>query len=310
MIYEDYLYNKGEDLDHCPLCKNKFIEGEEVRMIDLPKGPFVIVHRQCYGNSCKIIKGKKSKDMGSSTEELLQSDNKLWRYMDLAKFISMLKSSALYFSSPDCFEDIYEGAHGELKNKKAWDDFYMSYARASIVTAPDNCWHKIDMDILEENAKNLVEQISKTWKKGVFINCWYHSEFESEAMWKMYAVNVQNAIAIQTTCGELERQMGKKATIKTVQYIDYSTQFVGPNEEFWHKRKSFEYEKEVRAIIHNFEHGDEFGINVQVNLHELIKCVYISPYAPIWFYDVVADVIGRYGYNFNISMSNMAETPF
>lgn len=137
-----------------------------------------------------------------------------------------------------------------LKNKQAWDDFYLSYARAAIIIAPDNCWHEIEKEELEKNAKSIVEQISHR-RKGIFINCWYHSEYESEAMWKIYAADVKNAIAIQTTYGELKQQIGECATIKPVRYVDYSNQFIGPNEGYWYKRRSFEYEKEVRAVIHD-----------------------------------------------------------
>lgn len=308
MIYENYYYNKGEDFEHCPLCKKTFIEDDSVNTMDLPKGPFIIVHEECYK---KLNSGKKnSLPEKASNDNLLQLSDKLWRYMDLAKFISMMKGSNLYFSSPENFEDLYEGAHGELRNKLAWDNFYMSYAKTAIITAPDNCWHKIDKDQLEENAKRIVEQISNPRSRGVFISCWYHSEFESEAMWKMYSINVKNAIAIQTTYGALQQQLKKKATIKPIRYIDYSNGFVGPNEEYWCKRKSFEYENEVRAIIYDLNSKDCFGIEKKVDLNMLIKNVYISPYAPNWFHDIVVDLIKRYEYTFSISKSNMAEVPF
>ena len=37
---------------------------------------------------------------------------KLWRYMDLAKFISLIGKKKLYFASLESFEDIFEGAKG------------------------------------------------------------------------------------------------------------------------------------------------------------------------------------------------------
>lgn len=309
MIYEDYNYNKGEDLNHCPICQKAFKEGECVTEIELPKGPFLLVHKNCYNS---VSKGKHENRTSSnvSPETLLKDEDKLWRYMDLAKFISILKNSTLYFSAPDGFSDIYEGAHGELKNKKAWDDFYFSFARASIITAPDNRWHKIEPEKLEDNAKRLVKEISQTWKKGVYINCWYRSEFESEAMWKMYSVNVKNAIAIQTSYGNLKKELGEKVAIKPIRYVDYSKQFIGPNEEFWCKRKSFEYEKEVRAIIHDFSNTQNSGIEISVDLNKLIQNVYISPYSPKWFQEIVVDLIMRYGYKFNVLTSSMSEIPF
>lgn len=308
VIYEDYNYNKNEDLGCCALCHKAFKEAEPVSTLNLPKGPFVLAHKECYKKLIHDVEDSET-ETGYVSNNVLNLEDKLWRYMDLAKFISMLKSSTLYFSSPKYFEDIFEGAYGLLKNRQAWDDFYLSYARTAIITAPDNCWHKIEKKKLEENAKSIVEQISCS-RQGIFINCWHHSEFESEAMWKIYATNVKNAIAIQTTYRELKQQVGERVTIKPVRYVDYSNQFIGPNEEYWCKRKSFEYEKEVRAVIHDFDSAKQTGIPVKVNLNEMIKNIYVSPYAPDWFREIVVDVVERYGYMFKVSMSSMAELPF
>ena len=309
-MYEDYNYNKNEDLNHCLICKKAFNEGDSVSIIELPKGPFKLVCRACLKEAEKLISMDTNvqKAVTRTTEGLKEVD-KLWRYMDLAKFISMLKDSNLFFSSPKGFNDIYEGAHGELRNKKAWDDFYLSHARAAIITAPDNCWHYIDESKLEEEAQRLVSEIT-TLQTPVFISCWYQNDYESEAMWKMYSKNVANAIAIQTDYKELKRQIGDKAKINKVMYIDYSKRFVGPNELFWYKRKSFEYEREVRALLHSFGNNDSLGIAMKVDLESLIKGVYISPYAPAWFYSCVVDLIDKYGYKFEVNYSSMTALPF
>jgi len=35
---------------------------------------------------------------------------KVWRYIDLAKFVSMLETQSIYFSRMDLFSDPFEGA--------------------------------------------------------------------------------------------------------------------------------------------------------------------------------------------------------
>ena len=203
MIYEDYNYNKGEDLSQCVICNKQFTEGEPVSVVELPKGPYRIVCKKCMDKLKSLSLSSQSKNRNfiepKERKDDLKNEDKLWRYMDLVKFINMLKNSTLYFSSPINFEDIYEGAHGEFRNKKAWDDFYLSFARTSIITAPDNCWHYIKEDRLEEDARNLIKQISTRKGDMIFINCWHQNDYESEAMWKLYSKNVANAIAIQTT---------------------------------------------------------------------------------------------------------------
>lgn len=76
------------------------------------------------------------------------------------------------------------------------------------------------------------------------------------------------------------------------------------------KRLSFEFEKEVRAIIFDHTKSGDLGIEVAVDLSELLKGVYISPYAPKWFKEIVEDILSKYNYNIEVQMSGMVELPF
>lgn len=78
----------------------------------------------------------------------------------------------------------------------------------------------------------------------------------------------------------------------------------------WCKRKSFEYEKEVRAVIHDYDSAKQTEISVMGNLNEMIKNIYVSPYEPDGVREIVVDVVNCYGYVFKVSMSSMAELPF
>lgn len=40
-------------------------------------------------------------------------DSKIWRYMSLEKFISLLSKKELYFCNSTCFEDTHEGAYNK-----------------------------------------------------------------------------------------------------------------------------------------------------------------------------------------------------
>lgn len=93
----------------------------------------------------------------------------VWRYMDLAKFVMMLKKSSLYFSSPTEFSDIYEGAHGELRNKEVWDQYYLSFAKTAIITAPDNRWYKKNKNTLLREAKQIAGSITKKNRENFFL---------------------------------------------------------------------------------------------------------------------------------------------
>ena len=62
--------------------------------------------------------------------------------------------------------------------------------------------------------------------------------------------------------------------------------------------------------MHSFGNNDSLGIAMKVDLESLIKGVYISPYAPEWFYSCVVDLIDKYGYKFEVNYSSMTALPF
>ena len=153
-------------------------------------------------------------------------------------------------------------------------------------------------------------------------------------MWKAYG-NPHGAIALRTTVGRLRTaiQFGLaercRATppnnpilvLGRVKYIDYQTERIPSftNAEYLHKRKSFDAEKEVRAIVvaipyaaHNngthhfpgmtpstfeFDSSKEVvpGLVLPVSLHDLIQSVYISPLAPDWIVEPVVKTLTCFG---------------
>jgi hypothetical protein len=58
----------------------------------------------------------------SGTLDLSINDNQLlWRYMDFAKFVSMLHEGGLYFARAGDFNDRFEGAAGLSSRESEWD---------------------------------------------------------------------------------------------------------------------------------------------------------------------------------------------
>ena len=291
--------------DYCPFCKKPFVEGDKVSRFRAQGEGFFLAH---FGCGCEHESEMKKPD--SSVSDQLSEDSKLWRYMDLFKFISMMKNRSLYFSSPSSFEDIFEGAHGLLENKWKWDKFYSEFFRVALITAPDNCWHKVNDEYLEENTSRLLSEITETKARGVFVSCWHWNDFESEAMWKLYSSGKGNAIAIQTSFGALKEELGDTATIKPVHYIDFSSSFSNINELYLYKRKAFEYEHEVRAVIHDFKSKDASGIEKEVDINKLVSNVYLSPYSPDWYKEIVEELVARFGYKIKVHKSGMTQVPF
>ena len=246
-------------------------------------------------------------------EEPLMED-KLWRYMDLSKFISIISRKDLFFASANTFEDPFEGAKGIIDRKKVWDDFYLDFFQKAILTAPRQDVNELTVEKIRNDSERLLKQlntIGESARNNTYISCWHMNEYESEAMWKMYSRDVTNAIAIQTTAGHLYDALCRNPSIAIgkVKYIDFEKQFTSINGAFWYKRKSFEYEREVRAVLrqHNIK---ENGIYVPIDINVLIDKIYISPYASEWFVDVVKSIVEKYKVEAPILYSQMLVTPF
>ena len=239
---------------------------------------------------------------------------KLWRYMDLAKLIHLLSTSKLYFASADSFEDIFEGAKGVIERKERWDNFYLDFFREAIKTIPGATPDMLEPEQIEKDAHRLLTELDASGeneRKHVFISCWHSNKYESEAMWKLYSANTQNAVAIQTTAEHLYQALDRDPYIKIgkVKYIDYNKRFSSFNGAYWYKRKSFEHEREVRAVLSNYNTKAR-GILVPINIHMLIDKIYISPYAPKWFEEVVNSVMEKYEVMSPVVCSDMTQKPF
>lgn len=99
-------------------------------------------------------------------------------------------------------------------------------------------------------------------------------------------------------------------SIGRVNYIDYNKRFAPVNGSYWHKRKSFSHEKEVRAALVDHKHTIDFGVYVPIDLNLLIQKVYVSPYSSAWFLDVVKDIHVKYKINAPVIQSSLIENPF
>lgn len=111
---------------------------------------------------------------------------KLWRYMDLAKFISLIGKKKLYFASLESFEDIFEGAKGIIERKGIWNEFYTEFLEWAIRTPPEGNTRDLTDEYVEKNAAMILsnlERVGVSERKDIFVSCWHCNQYESEAMW-------------------------------------------------------------------------------------------------------------------------------
>lgn len=118
----DVFYN--EHSDACTNCGRKFQNGMRTHLgYDIERNPVVLCDDCAYLLSETVVRYRWTE----SEYEKVPPESKLWRYMDLSKFLSMIGKKTLYFASAESFEDIFEGAKGTLELKEKWDAFYLNF---------------------------------------------------------------------------------------------------------------------------------------------------------------------------------------
>jgi hypothetical protein len=161
------------------------------------------------------------------------------------------------------------------------------------------------------------------------VSCWYSSDDESDAMWRIYSPHRQG-IAIRTSRYRLEKIIEPEAYLTDVKYIDFIDERANiyiPSDVFEYKRKAFAYESEVRAIATKYPHsgfengmpkmsvpvdGEEYpqnGYPIDITLSELIEEIIVSPYSKDWFFDVVIGLVDKYGLSVPVSKSRLKDDP-
>jgi hypothetical protein len=198
-------------------------------------------------------------------------DAKIWRYMNFTKFVAFLHARSLYFARADRLGDPFEG----------------SFSKANLIP-------KSQIKDLSEETIEQLPYINRGFVRHTYVNCWHMSEYESAAMWSLYAQRGEG-IAVQTTFRRLTEsfRVGKKTSIfvGTVKYLDYETDRLplgNAMSAFMHKRKSFEHEREIRALIQrlpttdgvaDFSGPSPEGREIKVHVKTLVENVYVAPYA-------------------------------
>ena len=253
--------------------------------------------------------------------------------MDFTKLVSVLSKSALHFTREDLLDDAFEGSIPKAFRPKITSE---------IKTLCKELFPKDYDKKLKEirSAHNSIQQphskMVKADRKLTFINSWHMNEFESVAMWRLYLKSGEG-IAFQSTLKRLSESFTNKDRILfgMINYVGDYTKDLSINNfnkiTFWHlsypfffKRKCFEYEKELRAVILTEPvtekakkqyltkrgiRGMPEGLDEPVDLHMLVEKIYVSPTAEKWFGELVKSVVEKYGFNIAVVPSPLADNP-
>jgi hypothetical protein len=213
-------------------------------------------------------------------------DTIVWKYLDLSKFLDLLLSKKLFMSRSDKFEDQYEGTFSEPTFEE-----------------------------IKKLAINNPEFLNyyKTHREKVAISSWHINEYESFAMWQIFTQNSEG-LAIQSTIGRLQKALEPEKNLKQyigqVNYIDYKKEYIPFDDLFFpflFKRKSFQYEREVRIISDTSDTAITIndGIKINVDISQLIDKIYIHPKSENWYKNLVIELVSKLGFDIEIEKSDL-----
>lgn len=219
----------------------------------------------------------------------------IWRFLSLTKYLSILTFQQLFFCRADLLGDPFEGSTPK--------------------------WIRdAEMETLPKAVQTHHSMVRRSIRERMYVNCWHLNEHESAAMWKSFANH--EGIAIRSTVERLKgslRDEPKQIHIGTVDYVDYGLRHQGQPNRFathnvfiplLHKRRSFEHEREIRAITCDFFNAEDpasKGLDLAVDVKLLIDSVFVAPESKPHFQALVQKLTGSLGFNFPILRSSMSD---
>jgi hypothetical protein len=238
---------------------------------------------------------------GKVFRDKIDSNQRLWRYMDLPMFMEMIEHRSLFFTRADRFEDRYEGAFTPTLKER------------------------IENSFRDNGIPSSFDEFKTKLRERVFISCWHKGIHDNMAMWKIYGAPA-TGVAITTWVKRLEEALIKhknyrisETYIFDVKYINHwhnpSIDIKPYSRIFSYKLKAYTYENEIRAVIDTLHHTydvnppDEYGLKVDVDVEKLIRSIVISPNAPKWFIELIHDIVERYGLKIPVRRSKLSFEP-
>jgi hypothetical protein len=225
----------------------------------------------------------------------------LWKYFRTERFIAALETGQIHFASANQFADRFEGAVAVQMDTAPADPRYAEMERS--------------------------EQAFFELKRLTKISCWHRAEYESDAMWKLYAEE-NKGISICTT-PERMRNAFRPFRLRAdygiedlwagpVEYLDLTQirmRQAGMLDRFFKKHRAFEWEREFRLAI-SLRTAEEFavevpkdGILVDVDLDVLIEKIVIGATIPDVEREIVTRHVERIGLGDRLLLSSLLGRP-
>lgn len=189
--------------------------------------------------------------------------SKLWRYMSLPKFLSLIQQNYLFMynlelmARDDTFEGLLPSANFMHRKWNSVNDLPLSVLSKLKM---NTIYHETgNLQACLENHKEVQElRIKQAFahRRSYFINCWHLNEVESLAMWDMYSRKDEGIAIVSSESNFIDAFSDLNNDIfgGVVKYANYdSHDFTididnGFN-SILYKRVSYDYEREYRLVF-------------------------------------------------------------
>lgn len=240
-----------------------------------------------------------------------EDNDTIWRYMSLAKLLSMLTTKTLVYSSASAFSDQFEGTIPNANHVPRKHLVQQHVSQFGGTVTPDGLRFilpdsETEIDLF--GTSDLAIQVH--YRHIAYVSCWQRSPFESDALWKTNRAEV----AIQTDIRSLRRVSPKDAHVGKVVYGDPNHDAIPDFDllaPFFWKRHPYAYEQEIRSILFHYDAEATQGndgryprtfahdIDPQTLIHRII----VAPATPEYAVKAIDFLSKTLGFCFTVSRS-------
>ncbi len=214
------------------------------------------------------------------------------RYLDLPKFLDLLRSNELHLESADSFDDRLEGTLPETIRQSFFENIPA-----------------------EERNNKSIEELEYENKLRTNISCWTLGSVDNMALWKIYGRSHQS-VAISTTIEKIISSAFSwceegNIILKKVRYINHAGKLPSgvyslDKHTFGLKHEAYTFEQEVRVVLTRPFGSPKKSLRLPINVNSCITKITVSPESGSWFFDLVADLANKYNVTAPIERSALS----
>lgn len=214
------------------------------------------------------------------------------RYLDLPKFVDLLRTNELHLESAVSFNDRLEGTLPE------------SVRKSFLENVPE-----------QERNRKTIEKLEYENKLRTNISCWTLGSEDNMALWKIYGGSSQS-VAVSTTINNIIISAFNwceegRIIIKKIRYINHAGKlpdgvYALDEHTFGFKHQAYSFEREVRVVLTRPSGSPKKALRLPIDVNTNITKITVSPESGIWFFDLVTDLAKKYNLTVPVERSELS----